>query len=529
MSLVKKFMTVGFSTLGSRVFGLARDMLMASALGTGAAGDIFAAAFRFPNLFRRLFAEGVLNTAFVPLFSRRIEEDGPEAAKRFAAEIFALLFAALVVLTIVMELAMPLLVRYVVVPGFAEDPEKLSLTIRLTAIMFPYLGFMSLAALMAGMLNSLRRYFAAAIAPIFLNVILISVLVYAHFANFDAAQVAWGLSWGVLAAGFVQLAIVFFDIKRAGMVFPLQMPKVTPGVRRFFLLAIPAIVTGGVTQINQLIGQAIASGKSGAIVSLYLSDRIYQLPLGMIGIAVGVVLLPELSRALKAKHYVEARQIQNRSIEFVLFLTLPAAAGIWALSEEIVRVLYERGGFTPESTAVVSSILTIYGFGLPAYVLIKALQPGFFAREDTKTPMRFTMAAMVLNVTLALTLFPHLAERGIATAEISAGWLNALLLGSMLWRKGYLQPEKEMISRVLRLIACAVVLAIAARYFASIADQWLASETGDVLRALVLGVVIIAAMLIYFPLTLVTGAADRSMIGRNFRRKRGASEPPRGD
>ncbi len=518
MSLVKKFMTVGFSTLGSRVFGLVRDMLMASALGTGAAGDIFAAAFRFPNLFRRLFAEGVLNTAFVPLFSRRIEEDGDEGAKRFASEIFALLFALLIGFTILIELAMPLLVRHIVVPGFAEDPDKLSVTIRLTAIMFPYLAFMSLAALMAGMLNSLRRYFAAAIAPIFLNIILISVLAYAHFAAFDPIQTVGALAWGVLAAGVVQLAIVFGGVRRAGMTFPLRLPKLTPGVRRFFLLAIPAIVTGGVTQINQLIGQAIASGKSGAIVSLYLSDRVYQLPLGMIGIAVGVVLLPELSRALKAKHYIEARGIQNRSIEFVLFLTLPAAAGIWALSEEIVRVLYERGGFTAESTAVVSSILTVYGFGLPAYVLIKALQPGFFAREDTKTPMRFTMAAMALNVVLALTLFPLFEERGIATAEITAGWLNTLLLGTTLLRKGHLQPERIMVIRIIKLVGCAIAMGIVARLAANVADEWLLFET-NLMRAATLGAIIVFAMVVYFPLTLLTGAADKAMIGRNMRRK----------
>ncbi len=519
MSLVKKFMTMGFSTLGSRVFGLVRDMLMASALGTGPAGDIFAAAFRFPNLFRRLFAEGVLNTAFVPLFSRRIEEDGPEGAKRFSSEIFAVLFISLLVLTIAMELAMPLLVRYIIVPGFADDAEKLSLTARLTAIMFPYLAFMSLAALMAGMLNSLHRYFAAAIAPIFLNVILISVLVYSHMAGLSALDTARGLSWGVLVAGVVQLSIVFADIRRAGMTFPVRFPRLTPGVRRFFILAIPAIITGGVTQINQLVGQAIASGKSGAIISLYLADRIYQLPLGMIGIAVGVVLLPELSRALKAKHFIEARSIQNRSIEFVLFLTLPAAAGIWALSEEIIRVLYERGGFSADDTSIVSSILIVYGFGLPAYVMIKALQPGFFAREDTRTPMLFTMAAIAVNITLAITLFPLLEERGIATAEITAGWLNMLLLGTTLILKGHLQPERAMVTRILRLIGCALVMGVAARYMAVLAGAWLTSETSDLIRAAVLGGVVLAAMAVYFPLTFITGATDRGMVGRSLKRK----------
>lgn len=522
MSLIKKFLTVGASTLGSRVFGFVRDMLMAAALGTGPVADVFYAAFRFPNLFRRLFAEGAFNTAFVPLFSKEIEEHGPDGAKRFAAEVFGFLFSALLILTVVMELAMPLLVEFIIAPGFSDNEAKFSLTVRLTAVMFPYLSLMSLTAMMAGMLNSLHRFFAAAIAPVFLNAVLIAVLAYTYWSGADAVATAKALSWGVLAGGAAQLAVVFFDVRRAGMTFSIRAPKLTPKVKRLLILAVPAAITGGVTQINQLIGQAIASGKEGAIASLAYADRIYQLPLGIFGIAVGVVLLPELSRALKGHQEREAESIQNRSIEFVMFLTLPAAAGIWALSEEIIRVLFERGDFTTQSTMVVAPVLAIYGLGLPAFVLIKAFQPGFYAREDTGTPMRYTMAAMALNVVLAFTLFPLLFERGIATAEISAGWLNAALLGGTLLYRGHFKPEPKLLSRVLRLIFCSAVMGLMANYLSQFAAGWLGPGSPAYEQAAALGVLILTAVTVYFPLTFLTGAADVGMIRRSLKRRKAA-------
>ena len=411
MGLVKKFMTVGGATLGSRVFGFARETLMAAALGTGPMADVFYAAFRFPNLFRRLFAEGAFNAAFVPLFAKEIEANGVEGAKRFSEEVFGVLFSVLMLITIAMELSMPLLVRWVIAPGFADDAEKFSLTVRLAAVMFPYLMCMSLTAMLSGMLNSLHHFFAAAIAPVFLNVLMIGALFWALYSGADPATTAWYLSWSVLAAGVLQMAVVYAGVRHAGMSIGFKFPRITPNVKRLLILAVPAAITGGITQINQLIGQAIASGKEGAIAALQYADRIYQLPLGVVGVAVGVVLLPELARALKSGHMKEAGNIQNRSIEFVLFLTLPAAAALWVLSDEIIRVLYERGAFSEENTAVVAGILAIYGIGLPGFVMIKALQPGFYAREDTRTPMRFTGISVVINSALAISLFPVLADR----------------------------------------------------------------------------------------------------------------------
>ena len=400
---------------------------MAAALGTGPMADVFYAAFRFPNLFRRLFAEGAFNAAFVPLFSKEIEANGTDGAKRFSEEVFGVLFTVLLLITIAMELSMPLLVRFVIAPGFADDAEKSALTVRMAMVMFPYLMCMSLTAMMSGMLNSLHHFFAAAVAPIFLNVVMIGALFYALYTGADPLTTAWYLSWGVLVAGILQLAVVYFGVLHAGMSIKLKFPRFTPNVKRLLILAVPAAITGGITQINQLIGQAIASAQDGAIAALQYADRIYQLPLGVVGIAVGVVLLPELSRALKGGHLREAGNLQNRSIEFVLFLTIPAAFALWILSDEIIRVLFERGAFHADNTAVVGSILAIYGIGLPAFVLIKALQPGFYAREDTKMPMRFSAIAVVVNCALAITLFPRLGAPGIAVAEATAGWISTVL------------------------------------------------------------------------------------------------------
>ena len=267
MSLVRKFATVGGATLGSRIFGFARETLMAAALGTGPMADVFYAAFRFPNLFRRLFAEGAFNAAFVPLFAKEIEANGTDGAKRFSEEVFGVLFSVLLLITIVMELSMPLLVRFVIAPGFTNDPDKFDITVRMAAVMFPYLMCMSLTAMMSGMLNSLHHFFAAAIAPVFLNVVMIGALFYALYIGAEPLQTAWYLSWGVLVAGILQLAVVYFGVLHAGMSIGLRFPRFTPNVKRLLILAIPAAVTGGITQINQMIGQAIASSREGAIAA----------------------------------------------------------------------------------------------------------------------------------------------------------------------------------------------------------------------------------------------------------------------
>jgi putative peptidoglycan lipid II flippase len=525
MSLVKKFITVGGATLGSRIFGFARETLMAAALGTGPMADVFYAAFRFPNLFRRLFAEGAFNAAFVPLFAKEIEAHGIEGAKRFSEEVFGVLFSVLLLITIVMELAMPLLVRWVIAPGFADDAEKFDLTVRLAAVMFPYLMSMSLTAMMSGMLNSLHHFFAAAVAPIFLNLVMISALFYAIYFGADPLTTAWYLSWSVLVAGVLQLAVVYIGVRHAGINIGLRFPRFTPNVKRLLLLAIPAAITGGVTQINLVIGQAIASGKEGAIAALQYADRIYQLPLGVVGVAVGIVLLPELARSLKSGHIKEAANIQNRSIEFVLFLTLPAAVALWLLSDDIIRVLYERGAFNSENTTLVGSILAIFGLGLPAFVLIKALQPGFYAREDTKSPMRYTAVAVAVNSALSIMLFPVLAERGIALAEAVAGWLNAVQLFVTLYRRGHLAWEWSLVRRTAMLLVSSAVMGGVIVYLSHRWEPLLGSGSTLLTKTGVLGLLMLIAMAVYFIVAFLIGGVDLGMVRRNLKRKRAATAP----
>jgi len=527
MSLIKKFATVASGTLMSRLLGFAREMLMAAALGTGPVADAFYAAFQFPNTFRRLFAEGAFNAAFVPLFAKEIEANGVDGAKRFSEEVFGVLFSVLLVLTIAMELAMPLIVRFIVAPGFAADPDKYDLTVALATIMFPYLICMSLGAMMAGMLNSLRRYFAAAVAPVFLNVILVGVLANAWYNGHDGLKVGYALAWGVLAAGIVQLAIVWIAVRHAGISIGFRRPKMTPNVKRLLWLALPAAITGGITQINTLIGTAIASGQDSAVSSLNLADRIYQLPLGVVGVAVAIVLLPELSRALKSGNRIEAANLQNRSVEFTLFLTLPATAALLVMSEPIVRVLYERGAFAASnSTPVVASILAIFGLGLPAFVLIKAFTPGFFAREDTRTPMYFAAISVAVNISVALTLFPSMGAPGIAAASAIAGWINAaMLLGTLIWR-GHWDRDAGLIRRAPRLVIASAIMAAGLWYAMGFAEQWLGSAAPFYAQAAALAVLVAGAVIVYFGLAFGIGGADFGMLRRNIKRNRAAPVEP---
>jgi len=529
LSLVKKFATVASGTLMSRVLGFTREMLMAAALGTGPVADAFYAAFQFPNTFRRLFAEGAFNTAFVPLFAKEIEAGGHDGAKRFSEEVFGVLFTALIFITIVMELAMPLLVSTIIAPGFSDDPHKHDLTVALATIMFPYLVCMSLGAMMAGMLNSLRRYFAAAIAPVFLNVILIGVLYYAWHSGADGLTVGHWMAWGVLAAGIVQLAIVWIAVRHAGISIGFRRPRFTPNVRRLLWLAFPAAITGGITQINQLIGTAIASTQDAAVSSLALADRVYQLPLGVVGIAVAIVLLPELSRALKAGNRIEADNLQNRSVEFTLFLTLPAAAALLVISEPIVRLLYERGAFAANgSTPTVAAILAIFGLGLPAFVLIKAFTPGYFAREDTKTPMIFAAISVVVNVATALALFPSMGAPGIAVASAAAGWANALMLLGVLIKRGHWGRDAGLMRRIPRLVLSTVIMAAALYFGARWFAPYLASGSPLLVKASALALLCGGGMVLYFVLAFATGGADFGMIRRSVAR-RGAAAPSPAD
>ncbi|MEQ1900850.1 MAG: murein biosynthesis integral membrane protein MurJ [Devosia sp.] len=517
MSLYRNFVNVGVLTLGSRVLGFVRDALVAAVLGTGPAADAYLAAFRFPNLFRRLFAEGAFNTAFIPLFAKQLEGEGPEPARRWAARIMSWLVAVVLVVTILAEIFMPWVLAPFV-PGFLDDPAKYDLTVLLTRICFPYLMFMSLMAAYAAVLNGLGHFKAAAFAPILLNIVMIAFMApLVLWPNTDVQTAIW-IAVGTLAGGAAQLAMVYAAIRRAGFVPHLHWPKFDSDVRRFWVLAIPAVIAGGITQVNIFVGTIIASSADSAIAYLYYADRLYQLPLGIIGIAIGTVLLPELSRHLKGGRHVEADASQNQALLIAMLLSVPAATALIALAMPIVSVLFQRGAFSAIDTYETAQTMIWFAAGLPAYVLIRVLQPGFFAREDTGTPTLFAAISMVVNIALSLALFPVLKHVGIALATSAAAWVNAALLGVWLARRGHFRLPLGDARRHTLIIMASVVMAAILWGLAQPLAPALATTAPLFVQLLALGGLVALGLAIYFAMVHVTGAQPLGLLLRRLRR-----------
>ncbi len=486
----------------SRVLGFARDMLIANVIGAGLIADAFFVAFKFPNFFRRLFAEGAFNAAFVPLFAGRLTTDGKEAAVKFAAEVASVLGTVLLVFTLAAMLTMPWLMLGIA-PGFTDQPDKFALSVDLTRLTFPYLTFMALVALMGGMLNSLQRFAATAAAPIVLNVVLIAVLLgVRHGVLPDPGR---ALAWGVAAAGLAQFVWIALACKRAGIGFVPPRPRLTPGVKRLLALMAPALLGAGVVQVNVVIDVILASTLSeGSVSFLYYADRVNQLPLGVVGVAVGITLLPLLTRQLRSGDAAAALGSQNRAIEFALTLTLPAAAALIAIPGPIVTVLFQRGAFDTASAEATAGALAAFAAGLPAYVLIKALTPGFFAREDTKTPVKVAVVAMIANVVLAVALMQVLAHVGIALATALSAWFNATALAVLLVRRRHLAFDARLRRCVPRLILASALMGIAVWWGA----DWLAGPLGggEAQRIVALASLVVAGGGLFALAALGTGA-----------------------
>jgi len=514
MVLIRSVATVGAYTMASRVLGFLRDVLIAAALGAGPVADAFFVAFRLPNLFRRLFAEGAFNAAFVPLFTRRIEEAGREAARKFAEETLAAMLTLMLGLTLAAEIAMPLLVL-VIAPGFAHSGEQFELAVAFSRITFPYLPCMMVMALYAGMLNVLYRFAAAAAAPILLNLVMIAAILSAGGA---AEATGYALSWAVAAAGLLQAGMLAVAGRRAGMRLRLRLPRLTPGVRRLSRLMLPGVLGAGVLQINLLVGTIIASLlPTGAIAYLYYADRVYQLPLGVIGVAIGTALLPQLAREIRVGQPGAAAATLNRALELGLLFTLPAAAALAVSAGPIVAVLFERGAFGADDTGPTAMALAAYAAGLPAYVVVRILSPAFFAREDTRTPMVFAVVTMVVNVVLGLVLMWFLAHVGIALASALAAWLNAGLLAHRLRAAGHMVTDARLRRRVPRLLLATA--AMAGALFAIEGALAPALAAGEALRAAALAVLCLAGAAVFFAAAIATGATDVRELRRHLRRR----------
>ncbi|MCC5991248.1 MAG: murein biosynthesis integral membrane protein MurJ [Rhodobacteraceae bacterium] len=450
--LVAGFLTVGLWTLLSRVFGFVRDVMMAAYLGAGPVTDAFFVAFSLPNMFRRFFAEGAFNFAFVPIFAKKHEAG--EDAESFARDAFWGMAALLLVFSTIAMALMPLLV-WAMAAGFAGD-DRFDMAVVFGRVAFPYIFFISLVALLSGMLNAVGRFTAAAAAPVLLSVTFIIAMLLADRAGWPMGLT---LAFAVPVAGVAQLVVLWIAVQRAGFAMRFRRPRLTPELKRLAIIAAPAVLAGGVVQINLIVGRQVASFTENAVSWLSYADRLYQLPLGVVGIAVGVVLLPELSRRLRAGDDGAGQHSFNRGLEFSLFLTLPAAVALAVIAVPIVSVLFGRGAWEQADTDATALALAVYAAGLPAFVLHKVLQPLYYARHDTRRPFHYALVSMVVNAAVAIGLMPFIGFIAAALATSAAAWVMVWQLwrGSRsMGRAG--QLDAQMRARLWRIVLAAAVM-----------------------------------------------------------------------
>jgi putative peptidoglycan lipid II flippase len=519
MKLYKSFATVGGLTLLSRVFGFLRDILIAATLGSGWVADAFVVAFRFPNLFRRLFGEGAFNSAFVPIFAKKLEGEGRDAARGFAEEAMAGLLFILLIVTIVAELAMPFLM-YGLAPGFDAVPEKFDLSVLLTRITRPYLLCMSIVALMSGALNSVGRFVESASVSIVLNGVMMVATLFSLWLGFRAEPEAGVIqAWAVFVAGFLQLVVLIWGMRRAGLTLGFRRPRMTDDMRHLIRLGVPGVISGGVTQINIAIGTVIASLEPGAVSQLYYADRVYELPLAIVGIAVGIVLLPDVARQLRAGNTAAVMDSQNRSLEFALLLTIPAALALAVIPYDIVRVLFERGAFKPADTAATAAVLAMFALGVPAFVMIKVFSPAYFAREDTTTPMRYAAISLTANTIGSIVLFFLLRELGmlpqlgIAIATTLGGWLNAYLLWSTLSKRNDFVTDARLRRNVPLIIVASLAMVAGLLVASHHLAPYLDAGSGFVEKTSALGVEIGIGLAVFGVVIMASGVMSMRQLG----------------
>lgn len=510
--MLRGAMTVGLWTAASRVAGFIRDVLIAALIGAGPVADAFFVANRLPNLFRRLFGEGAFNAAFVPVFSELLTREGEETARHFAEEAMAVLAFWLLILTVAGEIFMPQLLQ-VIAHGFTRDPAKFALTVTLSRIAFPYLLLICLAALLSGVLNAMDRFIAAAAAPLLYNAFSIGAMF--ALAPF-VATTGHALAWGVSASGIAQLGLLYWGVWHSGMRLHLPRPRLTPRMYLLMRRMAPGLVGAGITQLNLAMDVFIGSLlPAGSVSYLYYADRVNQLPLGVLGTAVGTALLPLLSRQVAGGELRAAEETQNRAIEMALILTLPAAAALAICADPIMQVLFARGAFSHAQASLSAQSLAAYSLGLPAFVLVKVLAPGFFARGDTSTPVRLGMFVLVLNFSLNLALMHPLKHVGPALATSIAAWMNVTLLTVFLARRRLLVPDRLLYSRLARMLGATVIMA--ASVYA--VRMRLIGEGGHHVSIFALAALIGAGLSAYALLAQVLGLGDARVVARALGRR----------
>jgi len=519
VNLLKSTGTIAGLTMVSRIFGFVRDIMLARILGAGAAADAWQLAFQLPNIFRRLFAEGAFSAAFVPLFNRKMEEDdGRNAALNFAIDVLSVFVPILLIFSAIMMLAMPGIIW--LFDDFGDGGRTNSFTFSLARITFPYLALISVTTLFAAILNSVSRFAAAAAAPILLNICMISGLLIALAVNGgdDPRETAYFLATGVAVAGLLQMLWLYYWVRKAGFSFAIKKPKFTPDVRELGVLILPAVFGAGIYQISRFIDLFFLGRlPEGSFAFMAFADRLNQLPLGIIGIALGTAILPALSRFIAKDDLGGAQRIQSNAIELGMLLTIPAAIALFFAAGPLVTAFYVGGNFTVEAGQTTAKVVAALVVGLPAYVLVKVLIPSFFARKDTKTPVYTAGISLLINITLNLILIPLYGIFGLALAGAIAAWCNCAMLYTMLHRRGHFRLELSLLLRIGRITISAIGMAAVLIYTAPIGEGLYDGNIWE--RVGSITALCSAGGLVYAVLALITGAVDREKIALLTKKK----------
>lgn len=516
MSLLRNVGTIGGLTLVSRLFGFARDMLLARILGAGLAADAWQLAFQLPNIFRRLFAEGAFSAAFVPLFNKRMSGPGSDvedraAAQTFAVEVLSVLLPVLIVFSAVAMLSMPWVVWFI--DDFGQGGRGGEFTVSLARITFPYLTFISVMTVFAAILNSVSRFAAAAAAPVLLNLCIITALVFVLWTDGgeDPRRAAYAVGMAAALSGLLQMLWLWFWVRRAGFRFRLHRPRLTPEVRELGVLILPAVFGAGIYQISRFLDLFFLGRlPEGSFTYLAMADRLNQLPLGIIGIALGTAILPSLSRFIAQDDPGGAQRVQSNAIELGLLLTIPAAVGLFFAAQPLTTAIYLGGKFAADDVAATAQTMAMLVIGLPAFVLVKVLTPGFFARRDTRTPVWTAAISLTLNVVLNVLLIPRMGVAGLALASGIAAWANCAMLYVLLHRRGHFRIEADLLLRIGRIVLSAAAMGATIFYLAPAGADWFGGRVLQ--RVAAVAALVGLGAIVYFGLAWLTGAIDRSKI-----------------
>ena len=524
MSLLRSTGIIGGLTLVSRLAGFVREMIFARVLGAGAVTDAFLMAFLLPNTFRRLFAEGAFSAAFVPMFSKKLHgEGGMEAARTFSNDVLSVFLPVLIVLVALFEIAMPGVV-WLLASDWQEVPGQFDLGVALARITFPYIFLISLVTVFAAMLNSISRFAPGASFPILLNLVLIAALLAGSALRdrgWDSEEIAMLLAWAVAFAGVLQLTWVYVFARRAGFRPRLHRPRLTPEVKRLGIIAFPAALGTGAYQVNQLVQVYFLNQlPAGALSYVNYADRLNQLPLGIIGIALGTAILPALSRHVGGNERAGADRVQSNAIELAMLLTLPAAAALAVCAHAFVTIVFLGGRFDADDARITADVLTALVLGLPAYVLIKVLTPAFYARADTRTPVYAALASLAFFVAFNVAFLYRFGVVGVAAASAIGAWLNCFILYAILVKRDHYRASGALLGRLARQIVAAAAMA-AALWFAR--DALAGYYAGGLFeRSIALAALTAVGALVYFGVAIAIGAVDRerlAMFGRRNRKK----------